>query len=407
MLVCGAGKDAAGQAATPGAAPVFAVGGSIEPRAKGWAIGRLWSAPAFRIAAVAVLFLWGGFDQVHFALGTDEGNLPALARAARMNPYDSSTEERIANADSQVGRRGDAVAALTRAVEINPHRIGLQEACARAMIEDGRYADAYAHYKTMLAIFPKDADALVNYGLLAARLGHPEEAMDSWQKAADANPHQANAQLYLAEAFDQGGEYASAARHWKGYLDAAAAASRNDDATASSSPPKPAEIVSAMIQLADDEAHLNQAGPAEAEYQAAASLADYAGEAGLQSLALAHLADLQEKAGNPRGAAESYQRSLALDAKVGAVNSGGARNEASDWFNYGQFLRRRGMPEDLVYACFLHAENLLANSAGQDCETVHTERLQIEARLGKKAAADRKDAAMLLARAASLPTESF
>jgi tetratricopeptide (TPR) repeat protein len=403
MLIGGAGKGAKAAAA----ATVSAAGGSDAARAKGWAIARLWSAPAFRIGAVAVLFLWGGIDQVHFALGTEEGNLTALARAARMNPYDSSTEERIANADTQAGRRGDAVAALTRAVEINPHRIGLQEACARAMIEDGRYADAYAHYKKMLAIFPKDADALVNYGLLAARLGHPEEAMDSWEKAADANPNQANAQLYLAEAYDQRGEFASAARHWKGYLDAAAAAARNDGESASSNPPKPAEIVSAMIQLADDEAHLNQAGPAEVEYQAAESLAGYADEAGLQSLALAHLADLQEKAGNPRGAAESYQRSLALDAKEGAANSGSARNEASDWFNYGQFLRRRGLSEDLVYACFLRAENLLANSAGQDFETVHTERLQIEARLGKKAAADQKDAATLLARAAALPAESF
>lgn len=411
MLVGGAGKDAAAQAgaAAARAAAVSATGVPAAARAKGWAIGRLWSVPAFRIGAVALLFLWGGMDQVHFALGTDEENLPALARAESMNPYDSSTEERIANAETQAGRRGDAVAALARAVEINPHRIGLQEACARAMIEDGRYADAYVHYKSMLAIFPKDADALVNYGLLAARLGHPEEAMDSWQRAVDANPHQANAQLYLAEAFDQRAEFASAARHWKGFLDAAASAAQDDDASApsSSSAPKPAEIVSAMIQLADDEAHLNQAGQAAAEYQTAASLADYAGEAGLQSLALAHLADLQEKTGNPRGAAESYQRSLALDAKADAANSGGARNEASDWFNYGQFLRRRGMPEDLVYVCFLRAENLLANSAGQDFETVHAERLQIEARLGKKAAADQMDEATLLARAASLPTESF
>lgn len=407
MLVGSAGKGSSAQDATATAAST--AGSANAPRAKGWAIGSFWSAPAFRIGAVALLFLWGGMDQVHFALGTDEGNLTALGRAARMNPYDSSTEERIANADTQAGRRGDAVAALARAVEINPHRIGLQEACARAMIEDGRYADAYAHYKTILALFPKDADALVNYGLLAARLGHPEEAMDSWQRAVDANPHQANAQLYLAGAFDQRAEFASAARHWKGFLDASASAVQGDDASASSlsSQPKPAQIVSAMIQLADDEAHLNQAGPAAAEYQAAESLADYAGEAGLESLALAHLADLQERSGNPRGAAESYQRSLALDAKEGAANSGGARNEASDWFNYGQFLRRRGLPEDLVYACILRAENLLANSAGQDFETVHTERLQIEARLGKKAAADQKDAAALLARAASLPLESF
>jgi tetratricopeptide (TPR) repeat protein len=378
-----------------------------------WArAGRLFATPAFRIGAVAVLFLWGGLDQVHFALGTDEGNLSALAGASRLNPYDSMTEERIARAESLVGNKSDAVAALTRAVEINPHRVALQEACARAMIEDGRYEDAYAHYRKMLAIFPNDADALVNYGLLAARLGHPEEAMDSWQQALSANPQQATAYLYLAEAFDQRAEFASAARNWRAYLNAAASQAGDDGASASAeasrdAAPRVSTTISARIQLADDEAHLNQPAPAQTDYQLAASAAERAGYASLGSLAFAHVADLQEKLNDTRGAAAAYQRALALDARADAAKSGDARNEATDWFNYGQFLRRRGQPEDLVYACLLRAEELLANSTGKDLETVHSERLQVEVRLGKKAAADQKDASNLLARAAALPPQSF
>ena len=143
---------------------------------------RVLSAPAFRISLAALLFLWGGFDQFHFALRTAEGNLPALLRASQINPYDSFVEERIARAETQQGQRDQAVAALTRAVAINPSSITLQQAAARAMIADGRYADAYAHYQKMLERFPRDADALTNYGLLAARLGHPEAAMDSSAK---------------------------------------------------------------------------------------------------------------------------------------------------------------------------------------------------------------------------------
>jgi tetratricopeptide (TPR) repeat protein len=142
---------------------------------------RVLTAPGIRVSLATLLFLWGGLDQFHFALRTDEGNLPALQRAARLNPYDSFVEERIARAETQRGQHDQAVAALARAVAINPSSITLQQAAARALIADGRFAEAYAHYQKMLERFPRDTDALTNYGLLAARLGHPEEAMDSWQ----------------------------------------------------------------------------------------------------------------------------------------------------------------------------------------------------------------------------------
>ena len=397
-LLVGGGRDARATGTTQAGTSTPAT--TAAKTSTRWAAGRVLSAPAFRIGAVALLFLWGGLDQVHFALGTDEGNLRSLARASRMNPYDSMTEERIAQAETLAGRKSDAVAALTRAVAINPHRVALQEACARALIEDGLYEDAYAHYKKMLAIFPNDADALVNYGLLAARLGHPEEAVDSWQQAVNIKPNQANAHLYLAEAFDQRGEFASAARNWEAYLGAAEPESAEGDANAQAV--RATATISARIQLADDRAHLNQPTPASADYQLAAAAAERASDANLESLAFAHLADLQEKLGDTRGAAASYQRALSLDEK-----SGDAHTAASDWFNYGQFLRRRGASDDLVYASFLHAEKLLANAAGDDFSTAHAARLQIEARVGKKAAADQRDAASLLARAAALPANAF
>ncbi|MGH9712752.1 MAG: tetratricopeptide repeat protein [Candidatus Acidiferrales bacterium] len=357
--------------------------------------GRVFLSPVFRVSLAALLFLWGGMDQIHFALGTNEGNLSALQRAARMNPYDSMLETRIASAETKAGQRDAAVAAMSRAVAINPHNAALQHACARAMLEDGRYADAYEHYRKMLVMFPRDSDAWVNYGLLAARLGHPEEAVESWEQAVDINPNQPNAQLYLAEALDQKDEHAAAARHWEALLRLAAA--HPDETTVSKG-----QEISALIQLADDEAQINHADEAITGYLSAIALAERAGDAKLESLSLAHLADLQEKKGGAQAAVHSYQRSLVLDAKAGDP-----RSEAFDWFNYGQFLRRHGQPEELAYVCFLKAESLLGGAGGPDLQTIQTIRRDVESRLGKKAAIVRKDQPTLLARAISLPASSF
>src|SRR6201981_4230901 len=107
----------------------------------------------------------------------------------------------------------------------------------------------------MLEIFPRDSDALINYGLLAAKLGHPEEAVDSWEKAVGIAPNQPNAHLYLAQALDQKNEHAAAARHWNAFLQLAAA--HSDDPTAT-----PAQLDSATLQLADDEARGDHKAPA-------------------------------------------------------------------------------------------------------------------------------------------------
>jgi tetratricopeptide (TPR) repeat protein len=379
-----------------GAKPEVSQKNIVPSRAAASGFGsRVFRSPAFRVSLVALLFLWGGMDQIRFALGTHEANLPALVSAARMNPYDSAVQARIASAQSRAGDRSAAIDALTRAVEINPYDARAQQACALALLQDGRYEDAYARYAKMLELFPRDPNALVNYGLLAARLGNPEEAMESWEKAVTVDPNQPNAHLYLAEAFDQRGEPAAAARHWDAFL--RFAAENPDDPAAGIE-----QQTSAAIQLADDESRVNRNDAALTGYHAAISMAQRASDTKRESLALAHLADLLEKTGDVKSAADSYQRGLALDAKAADPHA-----EALDWFNYGQFLRRHGLPDDLVYACLLHAEQLLQTTGGTDLETVKTIRHQVESRLGNKAGASQKDLPALLARAGDLPTRSF
>ena len=134
--------------------------------------GRVFSSPAFRWSIVALLFLWGGIDQVHFALGTHEGNISALTNAARMNPWDSVVQARIAAREAKAGDRSAAIDALERAVNVNPHDARAQQACARALLEDARYEDAYERYAKMLQLYPRDPNALVSYGA-ACRAARP------------------------------------------------------------------------------------------------------------------------------------------------------------------------------------------------------------------------------------------
>jgi Tfp pilus assembly protein PilF len=343
-----------------------------------WLSGRAPAARTLRIATVALLFVWAGVDQLHFWWSSEASALPALQRAAALNPNDSSVQVRLARAEQLAGQHDAALAAMKRAAAVNPANLAVQESYGRSLIESGHYTDAYVQFQKIIARWPRNADALVNYGMLAHRLGNDEEAVDNWQRAVDADPTQSNAQLYLAQALDQQGELQAAARHYRVYLETIAA--RHQKNAADTGP-----VLAALIKVADADAAINHASDASKGYNAATGFADKAGEKALESLALVHLADLQEKQGDIRGAAQSYQRALPLDAALGD-----ARSTASDWFNYAQFLRKQRQPERFVFACLLHAENALRNNPGDELTVVVQARKESEARLGQEAAADRR-----------------
>jgi len=147
---------------------------------------------------------------------------------------------------------------------------------------------------------------------------------------------------------------------------------------------------------------VNHKDAAMAGYLSAIALAEHDKNLQLESVALAHLGDYQEKTGDVAGAAHSFQRGLALDAKLQDP-----RSEAFDWFNYGQFLRRRGADLELAYACYLRAEILLGGKGGENQQTVETARREVEMLLGKKAVAVQKNLPEMLARAQNLPSSAF
>jgi tetratricopeptide (TPR) repeat protein len=352
-------------------------------------------ARGIRIATVVLLLAWAAMDQLHFYWSSEADSLPALERAAKLNPDDSSVQMRLARAETLAGKRDASVAALQRAASISLESFPLQEACARGLIEAGREVDAYAQYQKILVRWPRNTDALMNYGLLAQRQGHGDEAIDSWQRAIDVDPGQANAQIYLAQALDRRGEAQAAARHYRAYLQIVA--SHRDEHRSETT-----SVIAALIKVADADAAANHQDVALQGYNAAIQFAEKANDQALQSLALVHLADLQEKRQGIVAAAAAYQRALAIDASISDPVSAG-----SDWFNYGQFLGRQHQPERLVFASLLRAEEMVNSSPGAELATIAQARAESEARLGREAAAVRRSSAAVAKEALDLPASSF
>jgi tetratricopeptide (TPR) repeat protein len=362
---------------------------SVFARAMGWLAGTSAGARALRIGTVAALLAWGGFDRIHFYYANVAASLPDLQRAAKWTPDDSSLQLRLARAEAKSGDTDASLRALQHAADVNLRDASVQQAYAEALIQAGRDAEAYALYQKILALAPKNADALVNYGLLAHKLGHDTEAIDSWQRAVDVDPGQTNAQLYLAQALEQTGESAAAARHYRAYLeDVAKDPGKHRGETGT--------VISALVKVADADATAGQLAPASKGYAAAIQFAHKSGDVTLQSLALTHFADLQERMGKPEEAARSYQQALKLDEQASD-----AQAAAIDWLNYGQFLRRQKQPEALAFACFLKAEELLRDTPGKALSAIVKERESSEAQLGKEAASVRNKLPEFLSKASS------
>lgn len=361
-----------------------------------WIAGADPLARGLRIAVAALLLMWGAVDQLHFYWANVSASLSALQRAARLNPDDSQLQSRLARAAEAAGNHDAALSALRHAAEVNLENISLQEAYARGLIASGQEADAYTFYQNLLQRSPHNVDALVNYGLLAQRLGHGPEAIDSWQRAVTGDPTQANAQLYLAQALEQSGETQAAARHYRAYLKSVSAHKEEHRSEATI-------IISALIKVADADAEARQFGAALQGYRAATQFAQKIGNAELQSLAFAHSADTQERAGEPGDASQFFQQALLLDETKGDPHAA-----ASDWFNYAQFLRRHNQPEKLIFASLLRAEDQLSATPGEELSVVAKTRQESEARLGPAESRKTRDhLAALLSHALSLPASAF
>jgi tetratricopeptide (TPR) repeat protein len=219
------------------------------------------------------------------------------------------------------------------------------------LIDRSRFDEAYELTQASLKYSPKDANLLVDRGLLALRKGHASEAMASWEQALVVDPAHALAHFYLAEELDHQGHAKLAAAHYDAFLQQIARQPRQQR-------PAPDKVIAIVIRMADCQARASEKSEAIQSYRLAESLAAQTQQEKLQSVADVNEAALQAQQGDLADALRLYQEALQLDEKT-ADRAGGAQ----DWLAYGQFLDEQGFSPRLAYACFVKAQDLAGSSS--------------------------------------------
>jgi tetratricopeptide (TPR) repeat protein len=251
--------------ATPAPAPAAA---PARPRLGG----------AWKMAVLAAVVGLAALDQWRYVLAIGHGARDRLLAAARLNPYDSGTYVRLAQAESAAGNPAAAAEALQRAVDANPQNPALARALVRRLIEARRFEEAYARSEALLARWPAQVDDLVNAGVLAWTLDRGADAERWWRQAVERDPSQRRVHLYLAERLDGRGATREALPYYQRYLALAAQSAGADR-------PAPVEVVGAVVKFADALAKDGQHDTARTQFALAERMAAQTGQRDLAALA--------------------------------------------------------------------------------------------------------------------------
>ena len=356
-----------------------------------WLVGSTVGARSLRVGTALLLLAWGTVDQAryYFALRTDD--LQDLRRAEALNSFDSSLQMRLAHRAMEDGQLQQAEAAWKRAVQANPADPAARQALLRFLIDQNRFDEAFNLTDASLKYAPKDANLLVDRGLLAQRRGQADVALASWNQALAADPGQSMAHLFIADELDREGKAQAAASHYNAFLGKIAQQRAQDR-------PAPDRVIAIVLRMADCQARSSQTGVALQSYHLAEKLAVQTRQPKLESVADVNEAALQAKVGKLTEALQLYQQALRLDSSADDNSA-----SAQDWLAYGRFLDDAGFPSRFAYACILKSENLtqsLSNPAIPD--TVVAAQHQIEKRLGAEAASVRRDPEPVLREALAL-----
>jgi tetratricopeptide (TPR) repeat protein len=356
-----------------------------------WLTGATAGARRLRVSAALVLLLWGTVDQVRYYLSLHADNLRDLQRAAALDSFDSPVEMRLARRELDEGNAQLAEAAWRTAIQANPSDSGARQALLRFLLGQDRFDEAFALTESSLKIAPNDANLLVDRGVLALRLGQPDQSVESWNRALVVDPGQMLAHLYLANELDHEGKADAAAGHYQAFLGAIA----RQPATKR---PEPEKVIAIALRMADCQARASQKGLAIQSYELAATIAAQTKQTKLESIANVNEAALQGDAGKLGMALQLYQHALQLDDSIGDRTS-----SAEDWLAYGRFLDNAGFPARLVYACLVKSgqlQNALPDASQRQILADASRRA--ESRVGSEAAVIRRDPEPVLREALAL-----
>jgi tetratricopeptide (TPR) repeat protein len=365
-------------------------GGQIRA-AWAWTTGPSSSARALRLTAALALLILGTVDQARYYLALHSDNLRDLQRAAKLDSFDTPLQMRLARQEMATGQLPQAEAAFRQAMQANPSDPAPRQALLKFLLDQKRFDEAYRLTEASLKYTPKDANLLVDRGLLELQRGHPEEALASWNQALGFDGNQSLAHLYLAHELDREGKPQPAASHYQAFLSQLARQSPQDR-------PAAEFTVGIVLRMADCQARASQKDVALKSYQMAERLAAQTHQPRLESIADVNQAQLQAGAGHLDEALRLYQRTLQLDRSVGDGSA-----SAVDLLAYGRFLDESGFPQRLAYACILKSETLAQSVKPSPLpESAAALQHSLESHLGAEAAAIRRDPDPALSEALAL-----
>jgi tetratricopeptide (TPR) repeat protein len=354
--------------------------GSRLSYAWSWLTGGTAGARQLRIGAALVLLMWGTVDQVRYYLSLRADNLQDLQRAAEMDSFDSSVQMRLARRELDEGHPQPAEAAWRKAIQANPADPAPRQALLKFLIGQERFDEALGLTDASLKYAPRDANLLVDRGLLAMRLGQPDQAVESWNRAIAVDPGQMLAHLYLGNELDHEGKAQAAAGHYRVFLSAVAkepAAKR----------PQPEKVIAIALRMADCQARASEKALAIQSYELAATIAAQTKQTKLESIADVNEAALEADAGKLGQALQLYQHALQLDESIDDRTS-----SAEDWLAYGRFLDNAGFPARLAYACLMKSGKLQdALPDASQREFLADASKRVGSRVGPEAGAIRRD----------------
>jgi tetratricopeptide (TPR) repeat protein len=355
-----------------------------------WIVGSTSGARALRMGAALLLLAWGSVDQLRFYLALRSDDLPALQRAASLNSEDSRLQMRLAQRELKEGQKDQAEAAWRKAIAVNPSALEPRQALLRFLIDGNRLDEALEFTQASLRYSPRDANLLIDRGLLEMHKGQPDQGIASWEQALASDPKQTLAHFYLADEFDREGKAKLAAWHYRAFLEQIAHRPGEQR-------PAPDKIIAIVIRMADCQSRASENGEAIRSYHLAESLAGQTKQSKLESVADVNEAALQTQQGNLADGMRLYQNALRLDEEASDRKA-----SADDWFAYGRFLNDAGFSPRLAYACFVKAGSLPgANSTEKSREALVAAERMLAARINN-AATVRRDPEPVLREALAL-----
>jgi len=345
-----------------------------------WLVGTSSGARSLRIGAALLLLVWGTLDQARYYLALNADDLHDLQRAEALNSFDSTLQMRLAHRAMEEGQVQQAEAAWRRAMQANPADPAPRQGLLQLLIDQDRFDEAFSLTEASLKYTPKDANLLVDRGLLALRQGHRDQALANWDQALAVDPRQKLAHLYMAGEFDREGKAQAAASHYNSFLEQIARQPAQDR-------PAPDKVIAIVLRMADCQVHSSQTELAMKSYHLAEKLASQTSQVKLESVADVNDAALQSKAGKLDEALRLYQQALRLDDSTADTSA-----SAQDWYAYGRFLDDAGFPARLAFACMEKSESLMRSLPSPAVPaSLVAERQKIENRLGTTAAVVRRD----------------